>query len=100
MWIRNKRTGMIWEIVDEKMIKRLLNSEDYEEVQPQQEQVQQDQQEQDQQEKQQEQQEEEQKIDLKSMKFNDLKRLASEKGINTFGMSKKDIIKALKKMGV
>lgn len=74
---------MVWEIVDEKMIKRLLNSDDYEEIQVQHEQK-----------------EQEQKIDLKSMKFNDLKKLASEKGINTFGMDKKQIIKALKKVGV
>jgi translation initiation factor 1 (eIF-1/SUI1) len=83
LWIKNKRTGMVWEIVDEKMIKRLLNSDDYEEIQVQHEQK-----------------EQEQKIDLKSMKFNDLKKLASEKGINTFGMDKKQIIKALKKVGV
>ncbi|SFQ22910.1 Rho termination factor N-terminal domain-containing protein [Caldicoprobacter faecalis] len=85
MWIRNKRTGMIWEIIDEKMIKRLLASDDYEEVQEQQ---------QDQQEQKQE------KIDLKKLSFNELKHLASEKGINTYQMTKKDLLKALKRIGV
>lgn len=32
MLFRNKKTGLVWEIVDEDHIKRLQNNEDYEEV--------------------------------------------------------------------
>lgn len=32
MLFRNKKTGLVWEIVDEDHIKRLRNDDDYEEV--------------------------------------------------------------------
>jgi hypothetical protein len=35
---RNKKTGLVWEIVDEDHIKRLQNDDDYEEVKEQKEQ--------------------------------------------------------------
>jgi hypothetical protein len=32
VFFRNKKTGLVWEIVDEDHIKRLQNDDDYEEV--------------------------------------------------------------------
>jgi len=40
--------------------------------------------------------EDEKDIDYDTMSYNDLKSLASDKGINTHGMKKAEIIKALK----
>ncbi|MGG3919917.1 hypothetical protein ABEV38_19230 [Parageobacillus thermoglucosidasius] len=38
MFFRNKKTGLVWEIVDEDHIKRLQNNDDYEEVKEEKEQ--------------------------------------------------------------
>lgn len=38
MLFRNKKTGLVWEIVDENHIKRLQNDDDYEEVKEEKEQ--------------------------------------------------------------
>ncbi|MFC4182992.1 hypothetical protein [Saccharococcus thermophilus] len=38
MLFRNKKTGLVWEIVDEDHIKRLHNDDDYEEVKEEKEQ--------------------------------------------------------------
>jgi len=32
VFFRNKKTGLVWEVVDEDHIKRLKNDDDYEEV--------------------------------------------------------------------
>ena len=37
-------------------------------------------------------------IDVESMTYFDMKKLASERGINTYGMKKDDLIKAIKEL--
>lgn len=38
------------------------------------------------------------KVDYESMEWQDLKKFASEKGINTYGMKKPDVIKELQQL--
>jgi hypothetical protein len=75
MWFLNKNTGLKWEIVDKEIIKRLSKDENYKIIE-----------------------EENKKIDYNSLSWQELKQLASDKGVNTYGMKKDEIIKTLQEM--
>ena len=74
MWFLNKSTGLKWEVVEGGLCKRLSLDSNYEII------------------------EEEQQIDYKAIHWQELRKLAIEKGINTKGLKKPDIIAELKRL--
>lgn len=79
MWYKNKKSGLIWEIVDKELILRLNQDVDYEVVN--------------------EVVEETNPVDHADFTYNELRSLAKDKGINTHKMSKEDLQEALNKVG-
>lgn len=106
MWFKNKQTGLMWEIVNKEVIERLQKDKNYILIneKPKTENIEVEEIETAEMENEEIKEPEDEKIvdivDYETISWQDLKKLAVKHDINTYKMSKYDIINSLKDMGV